>query len=71
MLQMAVSTPAEEPAGLSIRLRVAGPQANVLAFVHAVEAGQPAMRFVDWRVERDAPGFALSGSLFVPWNRVT
>lgn len=68
VLQIAMTEQPSESGSLSIGLRTVGAQANVLAFIGAVEGGRPAMRFADWRLERDPAGMALSGTLLIPVN---
>ena len=68
VLQIALTEQHHDRQSLSIGLRTVGPQANVLSFVGAIEGGRPAMRFADWRVERDPAGVAFSGTLLVPVN---
>lgn len=53
---LAASPPVEGVAAeLGADLIVSGPEADILAFVRAVEAGRPAVRFLRWRLARTGP----------------
>ncbi|MGB3794910.1 MAG: hypothetical protein WA957_01240 [Alteraurantiacibacter sp.] len=70
VLQIATAGATATEQGLLMGVQVVGPQSSVLSFVSAIESGQPAMRFVDWRVENHSAGIAMSGELLVPWQTV-
>jgi hypothetical protein len=54
--RLAASPPVEGVAAeLGADLIVSGPETDILAFVRAVEAGRPAVRFLRWRLARTGP----------------
>jgi hypothetical protein len=49
---------AAKPALLAADIALSGGEPDLLAFVRAIEAGRPAIRFASWRLARTAPGEA-------------
>ncbi|MEO6153948.1 MAG: hypothetical protein ABIT09_05530 [Croceibacterium sp.] len=57
-----------EAGPLVFAMRIAGPQGGVLALADRIESGLPPARFVEWRLEPQASGIRLTGTLELPWR---
>jgi hypothetical protein len=55
-------------APLEFAVRIAGPQAAVLALADEIESASPAARFTEWRLRPEGEGVRLTGTLAVPWG---
>jgi hypothetical protein len=62
-----VESVGSRPGQLEFSVDLTGTEAAVLAVAQDAESGAPPKRFREWRLEGDAAGLRLTGTLMVPW----